>query len=431
MSVRRVKKTFGTSGQNYGRREYGQDRYTGNNGKRENRKSPSLDWEKNGEKSVDFEALLNERRMEYMKKTQAYSQKSAENESGVSAEGAQQHMDQSRRKFVLSVLQNAQAYMGRGQSGMNSLLYLGTTFLILHKCGGIRNNLSAAFNDTLDKFDDKNPSFAEKCTDVKDSNRIPYDAATAALDRTAMDLSYYQVMHDPNTTQENRDSIQKAYDEGKVLFDSMCKEDGVDRYDYVRERQKCVAGLVMDDPSKCAVFGIEVGDSVWERFVKGCNAECVMNPEHPTDISDAKVVVTKFRVPVDGFKNPDGSEWLDDSFLKKREPQTLSEHKAALRSFLDVEAVKDIMCAKANSGYEDRNKRGYQYMCRIASRVKMMADDGIPKKEAENMFHDLTMEISGQNGCRGAQSHDAAESVQRQAEEMQRDNVSAQVQYGD
>lgn len=329
-------------------------------------------------KKLDFEQILQERKTEYILNRDA---------------GRREQEEKKRRKFVLDIFGQMAEGLSRQKSVSSMLAYMAPTFLMLHYCGGIRENLRSVmrgeFSEAADAVCNGNPSMEklrERCRETSGTDRMPYEPVTAALDAVAMDVDYYSARCDAGSEAE-REDLGRRYEKGVQEYETMLAGDmgeGQMRQ-YAAERGKTIAAMMLEHPNTCAVYGIDPipGDPVWDHLVKVTGAQVSYG-------EDGTVTVESYRMPMGEFPPAPGMEkngW--SARIGVRNERSIEEQMSYFREGLDAGAVREVLEQRKHPDRE-LSEGARILKAKVRHYAFMMQGDGFPKADIESaMFAEM------------------------------------------
>lgn len=308
------------------------------------------------------------------------------------------------RQMCMQMLQSATS-----GSLAETAAYVGGAFLVLRHCGGIKENLRDVFNLPEGMFE-KGPfkKFADRCKQTGPNDRIPYDPTTAALDSVGMDLAFHKSLTTPGNTPEGAVMAEQAWyarqaDIGRRLAqDGLSEGPGFDMFK--RERQKAVCSAILEDPSRAAFYGIEIGDDNWNEIVKQCKADVRITPPNPKNLSEIDVKVASYEMPNAGVCKKDGTPWFDGKegrVLKIATPVItddeanfyMQEHRAALKSWCGRQETTAILQGLQIRPPMSATQVQKDALVRYRSRVDIMKEQGFSANEIRDMWEDHVNDV--------------------------------------
>ena len=297
------------------------------------------------------------------------------------------------RQMLMGMMQN----MSSGDL-LHTAAYVGGAFFVLSKCGGVKENLSKAFQTTAGQFA-QGPlkQFGKTCEKTKPNEKIPYDPFCAAVDSVGMDMAMRQACLDPNRTAKSMKQASDTYLKRQQYIGYRMRSDGTNIKTFARERQKMVCQSILEKPERASFYGIEVGDDNWNEIVRQCHAKVRYLPDNPNGLGSVHAVVDSYEMPAGGVCKPDGSPWFDGKDgrdMHIRMPVVSKDgfdarydlHKSELKQWCGPDEAMAISRALQTKPPLVATQSDLRQVSRLKGRFAMMGEQGFTQLDMENMW---------------------------------------------
>lgn len=334
------------------------------------------------------------------------------------------------RQMLMGMMQN----MSSGDL-LHTAAYVGGAFFVLSKCGGVKENLSKAFQTTAGQFA-QGPlkQFGKTCEKTKPNEKIPYDPFCAAVDSVGMDMAMRQACLDPNRTAKSMKQASDTYLKRQQYIGYRMRSDGTNIKAFARERQKMVCQSILEKPERASFYGIEVGDDNWNEIVRQCHAKVRYLPDNPGGLKSVHAVVDSYEMPAGGVCKPDGSPWFDgkdgrDLYIrmpvidKDGFDARYDIHKSELKQWCGSDEAMAISRALNTKPPLVATQSDLRQASRLKSRFAMMGEQGFTQLDMENMWSEH-LEGLGQKAPHFHKQEEAHEEPASQAKHFDREGYS-------